>query len=117
MSVRKQNRKAKLGHVPIRASAIELVPLKNIRPSPENDTLYRPVDPNDPDLEALVASIRKHGLREPLVITLEGFILSGHRRYAAAKFAGLQKVPVVARTSCMATPALCLCCASTTVSA
>lgn len=39
-------------------------------------------------------SIREHGVREPLVITLDGYILSGHRRYVAAKVAGLKTVPV-----------------------
>ena len=69
------------------------VPIFSIRPSPENEQLYRPVDPNDPDILALAESIKRDGILEPLVVTRDGFIISGHRRYAAAKIAGLQKVP------------------------
>jgi hypothetical protein len=73
--------------------AVELVALADIRPSPENDTLYRPVDPRDPEIQSLSASIREHGVLDPLVITQDAFILSGHRRFAAAKLAGLEMVP------------------------
>ncbi len=31
---------------------------------------------------------------EPLVVTLDGYILSGHRRFAAARLAELKQVPV-----------------------
>lgn len=72
---------------------IELVPLAAIRPSPENNKLYRPVDPRDPEIVALAQSIRLHGIREPLVATLDGYIISGHRRHVAAKLAGLREVP------------------------
>lgn len=71
-----------------------LVSVSKIKPSKENDQLYRPVDLDDPQTIALAESIREFGVREPLVLTLDGFILSGHRRYAAAKLAGLKKVPV-----------------------
>jgi hypothetical protein len=64
-----------------------------VRPSPENDKLYRPVDPQAPDIRALAESIRVHGIKEPLVLTLDHYILSGHRRYASAKLAGLRSVP------------------------
>src|SRR5690349_4959796 len=76
----------KLGH--------DSVSISDIRPSPENDRLYRPIDPNAPDIQALAQSIRERGVMEPLVITLDGYILSGHRRFAAAKVAGLTDVPV-----------------------
>ncbi len=69
------------------------VPLDKICPSPENEALYRPVDPADPEIIALAQSIRERGVREPLVVTVDGYILSGHRRYAAAKLAGLTAVP------------------------
>lgn len=68
-------------------------PIEALRPSPENDRLYRPVDPDDPEIVALSESIVEHGVREPLVVTLDGWILSGHRRHAAARLAGLESVP------------------------
>jgi ParB-like nuclease domain len=48
---------------------------------------------DDPEIQNLAQSIRDFGVKEPLVITLDGYILSGHRRYAAAKLAGLSHVP------------------------
>jgi hypothetical protein len=78
-----QRRKPKVGHVPLSA----------IRPSPENDKLYRPIDPSDPALIALADSIAKLGILEPLVISTDGYVISGHRRYAAALLAGLESVP------------------------
>ena len=68
--------------------------LSRLKPAPENDTLYRPVRPDDPEIIELARSIRQHGLREPIVITEDDFILSGHRRHAACKLAGLETVPV-----------------------
>ena len=68
-------------------------PIDEIRPSPENAKLYRPVDRNDPDVKALAKSIREHGLQEPLVVTRDGWIISGHRRHVAARLAGLKTVP------------------------
>lgn len=84
-------------HVSIREmslSEIREISLSEIRPSPENDKLYRPVNPNDPEIAALAESIRVNGVKEALVLTLDGYILSGHRRYAAAKLAGRTTVPV-----------------------
>jgi hypothetical protein len=60
---------------------------------PQNDQLYRPVSAEDPEIVALAASIREHGLGEPLVITTDNYIVSGNRRYAACKLAGLTRVP------------------------
>lgn len=74
-------------------SSIVARPIDTLRPSPENDRLYRPVDRDDPEIIALAESIAEHGVREPLVATLEGWILSGHRRHAAARLAGLKTVP------------------------
>ena len=73
---------------------IEEVPLDSFWPSPENDQLYRPVNPDDPEIRSLAKSIREKGVLEPIVVTLDDFILSGHRRYAAAKLAGLKTVSV-----------------------
>ncbi len=46
--------------------------VSKIYPSLENDNLYRPVDQNDPDIQALAKSIKAFGLGEPLV-TKGGF--------------------------------------------
>ena len=79
---------AKPGHVRV----LDL-PIAQVRPSPENARLYRPVDPTDSEIVALARSIAEHGVQEPLLITRDHWILSGHRRYAAAKLAGLATVP------------------------
>jgi hypothetical protein len=83
----------KLEHVPI-SDEIIMRPLSEIRPSPENDELYKPVDLKDPEFLGLVESIRRaKRVREPLLITIDGYIVSGHRRYAGAKKVGLKTVP------------------------
>ena len=65
-----------------------------MRPSPENDTLYGPVLQTDPAIIKLAEDIKKNGLLDPIVVSRDGFIVSGHRRYAAATLAGLVEVPV-----------------------
>ena len=77
-----------LGHAPILT-----IRLDDIHPSPENDRLYRPVDPDDPQIIRLAESIRDCGMQEPLLVTRDGWIISGHRRYAAASLAGLDAAP------------------------
>jgi hypothetical protein len=72
---------------------VRILEIGCLKPSPENDSLYRPIDMESPDMQALVQSIRQHGLKEPLVATTDGWILSGHRRHAAAKAIGLKGVP------------------------
>jgi hypothetical protein len=72
---------------------LKSVPIDEIWPSPENQELYRPVTPDDPETIRLADSIRSEGVKEPLVITQDGYILSGHRRHVAARMAGLRKIP------------------------
>ena len=64
-----------------------------LTPSAENNLLYRPIDEDDPDLQELARSIEERGVLEPLVITKDYYILSGHRRHAAAKIAGIELLP------------------------
>jgi ParB-like chromosome segregation protein Spo0J len=59
----------------------------------ENDKLYRPVREDDPDIIALAESIAEHGVREPIVVTQDAWVLSGHRRLCAARLARLKEVP------------------------
>jgi hypothetical protein len=72
---------------------VSILPLSSIRPSPENDQLYRPVSPKDPDVLALAESVKAQGVLEPLVVTEDHYILSGHRRYVAAGLAEVYFVP------------------------
>lgn len=89
---------AELGHDPVSdapppGDLILDVPLSRICPSPENDAIYRPADPTDPGLQSLARDIEEKGVLEPLVLTRDHYILSGHRRFAASRLAGLQTVP------------------------
>lgn len=68
--------------------------ITSIQPSPENDHIYGAIDPTDPEIIALADSIRQHGIIEALVVSLDGYILSGHRRYAAAKVAELGHISI-----------------------
>jgi len=59
------------------------------------------------DLDELAASIRAHGILQPVIVQPNPdpadpgtfLILAGHRRTAAAKLAGLRSVPVVVRAA------------------
>ena len=82
---RKSVQKPKVGHKRLSVS--------DIHPSPENAEIYRPIDVDDPEIEKLSESIREHGVLEPLVITKDKFIISGHRRRVAALLAGVETVP------------------------
>lgn len=58
-------------------------------------------DFNQAELEALSASIRVHGILQPLVVTKSGDryeLIAGERRLRAAKLAGLGEVPVIVRS-------------------
>ena len=52
-------------------------------------------------LEALAASIKEHGVLQPIVVTKEDGkykIVAGERRWRAARLAGLDKIPAIVRT-------------------
>lgn len=75
--------------------AVQFVPLEQITPSPENDEIYGTIDfDSDPALAALVDSIDRLGLEEPIICTADNFILSGHRRFTAVRSLGWNEVPV-----------------------
>ncbi len=83
------------------AGGVLEVELGRIEPNPRQPR--RQLEPAA--LEALAASIREHGVLQPLVVTrLESAaggeryrLIAGERRWAAAKLAGLVRVPVVVR--------------------
>ena len=55
---------------------------------------------NDEKLEQLAESIKKHGIIQPLIVQRDGKtykIVTGERRWRAARLAGCQTVPVIVR--------------------
>jgi ParB family chromosome partitioning protein len=74
------------------------VSLDNIRPNPRQPRSDIDIE----GLEELAASIREHGVLQPLLVSQdeagEGYILvAGERRLQAARIAGLTNVPVIVR--------------------
>ncbi|MCL6546732.1 MAG: ParB N-terminal domain-containing protein [Bryobacteraceae bacterium] len=67
---------------------IELWPLSKVKPYPNNPRL------NDDAVDAVAASLREFGFRQPIVVDTEGVIICGHTRWKAAQKLGLEKVPV-----------------------
>jgi hypothetical protein len=67
---------------------IELRKLSDIKPYPQNPRV------NDDAVDAVAASIREYGFRQPIVVDAEGVIIVGHTRWKAAQKLGLEKVTV-----------------------
>ncbi|MCI0458976.1 MAG: ParB/RepB/Spo0J family partition protein [Gemmataceae bacterium] len=67
--------------------------MNEIRPLTFNDHLYRPISPDDPGIRDLADDVRKRGLLEPLVLTQDYYIISGHRRRVACLLADVKVVP------------------------
>ena len=52
------------------------------------------------ELEALAASIREHGVLQPILVTetLDGYqLVAGERRFRASQLAGLERIPAIVR--------------------
>ena len=71
---------------------VEINPRK-LKPSPENNKIYKSIDPEDPTIKELARKIAEDGVLEPIVISTDNYIISGHRRCEAAILAGLKVVP------------------------
>src|SRR5262245_35547737 len=67
---------------------VEMRPIDSIRPYDNNPRL------NDAAVDAVAASIREYGFRQPCVVDEGGIIIVGHTRYKAALKLGLKEVPV-----------------------
>lgn len=67
-----------------------------IFPSAINDKIYSPISFGrpTPGILAMAKDVKERGILEPIVISGDFYIISGHRRYAAAQMAGLKRVPV-----------------------
>jgi DNA modification methylase len=67
---------------------VEMRPITSIRPY-ENNPRH-----NDAAVDAVAASIREFGFRQPIVVDEDGVIVVGHTRFKAALKLGLTEVPV-----------------------
>jgi len=67
---------------------VEDRPLETIYPYDHNPRV------NDPGVDAVAASIKEYGFRQPIVVDESDVIIVGHTRYKAAKKLGLATVPV-----------------------
>ena len=76
------------------AKQSEKISIEQIIPSPENDGVYGAIGTDDALID-LANDIKVNGIREPLQVSEDHYIVSGHRRYAAAKLAKLKEVPVI----------------------
>jgi ParB-like chromosome segregation protein Spo0J len=74
---------------------IETRKVSDLQPHPYQSRIY--VDHQPPDLEDqadFFKSVKDNGVLHPLLVTHENIIISGHRRWEAAKRAGQEVVPV-----------------------
>jgi DNA modification methylase len=67
---------------------IELRPIDQVTPYVNNPRN------NDDAVDAVAASLKEFGFRQPIVVDTAGVIIVGHTRYKAAKKLGLTSVPV-----------------------
>ena len=67
---------------------IEIHLIGQIRPYPGNPRQ------NDAAVDAVAASLKEFGFRQPIVVDADGVIIVGHTRYKAALKLGLKQVPV-----------------------
>jgi ParB-like chromosome segregation protein Spo0J len=67
---------------------VEIRDIETIKPYAHNPRL------NDGAVDAVAASLKEFGFRQPIVVDADGIILCGHTRYKAARKLGLPKVPV-----------------------
>lgn len=79
------------------SSSVQAVPVAAIQPNPHQPRMVMDED----KLAELAASIREHGLIQPLIVTeAEGggyYLIAGERRWRASQKAGLTEVPVVVK--------------------
>jgi len=63
--------------------------------TPENWDVYRWDAADDPSFLDLIESVSCRGVLEPLVISKDNYVLSGHRRLRATLSAGVESVPII----------------------
>ena len=84
--------------IPQRAqhAATTEIPIDRIQPNPRQPRVRMDAE----QLDELAASIREHGVLQPILVTetLDGYqLVAGERRFRASKQAGLERIPAVIR--------------------
>src|SRR5436190_2300890 len=72
---------------------VDYVDINLLKPHPRNIEIY-----GNEDITALQQSIEESGWIKPLTVNPEHVVISGHRRYRAAKALGYTKLPIVIET-------------------
>ena len=75
--------------VTTKALRVKYVPIGDVRPYEDNPRR------NDGAVQAVAASLREFGWRQPIVVDADGTIIAGHTRYKAALALEMTEVPVV----------------------
>lgn len=82
-------------------SVMIMVEPRWLHPDPENDQIYGAFDPDKKEDKQLIEEMQELGLLQPLLVRRhpvfpnEYIIVSGHRRFCAAKAAGIERVEVL----------------------
>lgn len=83
---------------PTKESGVMQIAVKQIQPNPQQPrTIFK-----QEDLQDLAASIKEHGVIQPLILTKadqpdQYFLIAGERRWQASQLAGLDTVPALLR--------------------
>ncbi|RIK74723.1 MAG: chromosome partitioning protein ParB [Planctomycetota bacterium] len=92
-TARKPSPRRKAVQDPLLISATE-TPIGYLIPSSENSLLYRKRDIGNPDDARFAQSIATEGVLDPILVSLDWFVISGHGRLWAAQLAGFATVPI-----------------------
>ena len=80
---------------PTRSVGVRIVPIDRIEPNPEQPRLAF----NQETLDELAASIREHGVLQPILVRPIGpnlyQLIAGERRWRASRLAGLETIPAL----------------------
>jgi len=89
--------KALIPDTPIARAGFAEIPIDHLRPNPQQPRYHF----DQEALEELAASIRLHGVLQPLLVSEDSpgqyLLITGERRWRAARLAGLATVPAVIR--------------------
>ncbi|MGC8840101.1 MAG: ParB/RepB/Spo0J family partition protein [Candidatus Sumerlaeaceae bacterium] len=75
---------------------VQEIPITAIQPNPQQPRLHF----SEEALEELAASIRSHGVLQPILVSQRGVryvLIAGERRWRAAQRAGLETIPAIVR--------------------